>query len=223
MPSKAGASSKSPTESGLKESKQRKKKKQQQSSSSHDKENCKEQKKAGHKMPCCGCTRNRNSDILSEDPMLSDQQQYRYMTGDEMKSMGDDSMRVNVTDDERDNRHSGAPTITEMITKESYNRQNAANLKPDNVDINRHPVHVGTYGVGIFCIFCTKLTSKLSKHEHGLEQPSIITRRFCSEISASLESLNTSLAALGIVPKGQGMWRDSFVLQIRSVVYASKF
>lgn len=39
--------------------------------------------------------------------MLSDQQQYRYMTGDEMKSMGDDSMRVNVTDDERDNRHSG--------------------------------------------------------------------------------------------------------------------
>ncbi|XP_015589451.1 ankyrin-3 isoform X7 [Cephus cinctus] len=103
-----------------------------------------------------------------EDPMLSDQQQYRYMTVDDMKSMGDDSMRVNVTDDERDNRHSNAPTITEMITKESYHRSNAANLKPDNVDINRHPVHVG----------------------------------------ASLESLNTSLAALGIVPKGQGMWRD---------------
>ncbi|XP_036146496.1 ankyrin-3 isoform X15 [Monomorium pharaonis] len=78
-----------------------------------------------------------------EDPMLSDQQQYRYMTVDDMKSMGDDSMRVNVTDDERDNRHSGAPTITEMITKEHYQRTNAANLKPDNVDINRHPVHVG--------------------------------------------------------------------------------
>ncbi|XP_033226769.1 ankyrin-3-like isoform X10 [Belonocnema kinseyi] len=103
-----------------------------------------------------------------EDPMLSDQQQYRYMTVDDMKSMGDDSMRVNVTDDERDNRHSGAPTITEMITKESYNRTNAANLKPDNIDINRHPVHVG----------------------------------------ASLVSLNTSLAALGFVTKGQGMWRD---------------
>ncbi|XP_050450693.1 ankyrin-2-like isoform X15 [Cataglyphis hispanica] len=78
-----------------------------------------------------------------EDPMLSDQQQYRYMTVDDMKSMGDDSMRVNVTDDERDNRHSGAPTITEMITKENYQRTNAASLKPDNVDINRHPVHVG--------------------------------------------------------------------------------
>lgn len=30
-----------------------------------------------------------------------------------------------------------------MITKENYQRTNAANLKPDNVDINRHPVHVG--------------------------------------------------------------------------------
>ncbi|XP_057337086.1 ankyrin-3-like isoform X14 [Microplitis mediator] len=107
-----------------------------------------------------------------EDPMLSDQQQYRYMTVDDMKSMGDDSMRVNVTDDERDNRHSGGTTVTDMITKESYHRSNAANLKPDNIDINRHPVHVGP----------------------------------------SLDSLNWSLAALGIVPKGQGMWRDSFLV-----------
>ncbi|KAF3427023.1 hypothetical protein E2986_13543 [Frieseomelitta varia] len=84
-----------------------------------------------------------SEDEGGEDPMLSDQQQYRYMTVDDMKSMGDDSMRVNVTDDERDNRHSGAPTITEMITKENYQRTNAANLKLDNVDINRHPVHVG--------------------------------------------------------------------------------
>ncbi|XP_050450700.1 uncharacterized protein LOC126851115 isoform X21 [Cataglyphis hispanica] len=100
-------------------------------------------KKKGFMRSCsCGCG-NRNSDILCEDPMLSDQQQYRYMTVDDMKSMGDDSMRVNVTDDERDNRHSGAPTITEMITKENYQRTNAASLKPDNVDINRHPVHVG--------------------------------------------------------------------------------
>nr|XP_050866517.1 ankyrin-2-like isoform X19 [Vespula vulgaris] len=107
-----------------------------------------------------------------EDPMLSDQHQYRYMTVDDMKSMGDDSMRVNVTDDERDNRHAGAPTITEMITKENYQRSNAANLKPDNIDINRHPVHVG----------------------------------------ASIEFLITSLAALGTVSKGQGMWRDSFLV-----------
>ncbi|XP_011305414.1 ankyrin-2 isoform X4 [Fopius arisanus] len=78
-----------------------------------------------------------------EDPMLSDQQQYRYMTVDDMKSMGDDSMRVNVTDDEKDNRHSGGVSVTDMVTKETYQRTNAANLKPDNVDIHRHPVHVG--------------------------------------------------------------------------------
>lgn len=36
-----------------------------------------------------------------------------------------------------------APTITDMITKETYQRTHAANLKPDNVDISRHPVHVG--------------------------------------------------------------------------------
>lgn len=34
--------------------------------------------------------------------------------------------------------------------------------------------------------------------------------RFCSGISASLESLCTSLAALGTAPKGQGMWRDRY-------------
>ncbi|XP_044010729.1 ankyrin-2-like isoform X9 [Aphidius gifuensis] len=101
-------------------------------------------KKKQNKSNCCGCTKNRNSDIFCEDPMLSDQQQYRYMTVDDMKSMGDDSMRVNVTDDERDNRHSGGTNITDMITKENYHRTNAANLKPDNIDINRHPVHVGS-------------------------------------------------------------------------------
>ena len=52
--------------------------------------------------------------FAGEDPMLSDQQQYRYMTVDDMKSMGDDSMRVNVTDDERDNRHSGGKTVRGM-------------------------------------------------------------------------------------------------------------
>lgn len=52
--------------------------------------------------------------------MLSDQQQYRYMTGDDMKSMGDDSMRVNVTDDERDNRHSGGELFFIFIRKNYF-------------------------------------------------------------------------------------------------------
>lgn len=55
--------------------------------------------------------------VTGEDPMLSDQQQYRYMTVDDMKSMGDDSMRVNVTDDERDNRHSGGKSMKDCVSK----------------------------------------------------------------------------------------------------------
>lgn len=39
--------------------------------------------------------------FLVEDPMLSDTQQYRYMTVDNMKSLGDDSMPIDVTNDER--------------------------------------------------------------------------------------------------------------------------
>lgn len=35
-----------------------------------------------------------------EDPILGDQQQYKYMTGDDMKSFGDDS-RMDVTHDEK--------------------------------------------------------------------------------------------------------------------------
>lgn len=38
---------------------------------------------------------------LGEDPLLGDQQQYRYMTADDMKSFGDDSMRMDVTSDEK--------------------------------------------------------------------------------------------------------------------------
>ena len=36
-----------------------------------------------------------------EDPLLSDQQHYRYMTVDDMKSLGDDSLQIDVTRDER--------------------------------------------------------------------------------------------------------------------------
>lgn len=38
--------------------------------------------------------------------MMSDQQQYRYMTVDDMKSLGDDSLKIDVTRDEKDHRDS---------------------------------------------------------------------------------------------------------------------
>lgn len=39
--------------------------------------------------------------IKGDDPLLGDQQQYKYMTVDDMKSLGDDSMRMDVTNDEK--------------------------------------------------------------------------------------------------------------------------
>ncbi|KAK7789791.1 hypothetical protein R5R35_012340 [Gryllus longicercus] len=88
-----------------------------------------------------------------EDPMMSDQQQYRYMTVDDMKSLGDDSLQIDVTRDERgeSNRLSLAPSVavSDIIInpqhiKDNYQQNmNVATYAPDNVDINRQPVHVG--------------------------------------------------------------------------------
>nr|CAD7427611.1 unnamed protein product [Timema monikensis] len=87
--------------------------------------------------------------LTREDTMLSDQP-YRYLTVDEMKSLGDDSLPIDVTRDERmdSNRECMAPptavddTISPQHTKETY-QQFAVNYTPDNVDIGRHPLNVG--------------------------------------------------------------------------------
>lgn len=39
--------------------------------------------------------------LIDEDPMLNDPHQYRYMTVDDMKSLGDDSLKIDVTRDEK--------------------------------------------------------------------------------------------------------------------------
>ncbi|XP_067008858.2 ankyrin-3 isoform X6 [Anabrus simplex] len=87
-----------------------------------------------------------------EDPMMNDQQQYRYMTVDDMKSLGDDSLQIDVTRDERGetNRISLAPSVgtSDIILNQQHIKENYAQsanpyLAPDNVDINRQPVHMG--------------------------------------------------------------------------------
>lgn len=39
--------------------------------------------------------------FTGEEPIFGDQQQYKYMTVDDMKSLADDSMRMDVTSDEK--------------------------------------------------------------------------------------------------------------------------
>ncbi|CAH1968059.1 unnamed protein product [Acanthoscelides obtectus] len=80
-----------------------------------------------------------------DDPPMGDQQQYRYMTVDDMKSLGDDSMRMDVTRDEKGeyNRNSLAPShmSNELSINKCYSPLLQADI--DNVDINRHPVTAG--------------------------------------------------------------------------------
>lgn len=53
--------------------------------------------------------------LLGEDPMMSDQQQYRYMTVDDMKSLGDDS-RLDVTHDEKHDYRNSMGKIFQIIS-----------------------------------------------------------------------------------------------------------
>ncbi|XP_024080621.1 ankyrin-3-like isoform X3 [Cimex lectularius] len=77
-----------------------------------------------------------------EDPLLSDQQQYRYMTVDDMKSLGDDSVKIDVTKDEHDfSRDSLLGHHGDLVHKKD--QYNPANSQPDNVDIVQIPVHAG--------------------------------------------------------------------------------
>ncbi|BES94389.1 ankyrin 3, node of Ranvier (ankyrin G) [Nesidiocoris tenuis] len=76
-----------------------------------------------------------------EDPMLSDQQQYRYMTVDDMKSLGDDSVKIDVTRDEHDYSRDSLGPHGELAHRRDHILLNSS--QPDNVDIVRTPVHVG--------------------------------------------------------------------------------
>lgn len=95
-----------------------------------------------------------------EDTALSDQP-YRYLTVDEMKSLGDDSLPIDVTRDERiDNNKMNQSADSTMITsqppqalEDSISPQHVTLQQSgqtvtdyaaaDNIVIDRHPQHVG--------------------------------------------------------------------------------
>lgn len=82
-------------------------------------------------------------------------QPYRYLTVDEMKSLGDDSLPIDVTRDERidsnrmitstdsANLHStGDEIISPQHVSESYSKR-CNQYVADNIKIERHPQHLG--------------------------------------------------------------------------------
>lgn len=90
-----------------------------------------------------------------EDTMLGDQT-YRYLTADEMKSLGDDSLPIDVTRDERidsnkmiqsvDSNVLPPQAIEDNISPQHINQSYfdfVRKYATDNVDINKHPINIG--------------------------------------------------------------------------------
>lgn len=93
--------------------------------------------------------------VAGEDTNLSDQP-YRYLTVDEMKSLGDDSLPIDVTRDERvdsnkmvQSTDSMPPTaIEDSISPQHVSLQKSGKSEidysnTDNINIDRHPQHIG--------------------------------------------------------------------------------
>ncbi|XP_074034952.1 uncharacterized protein isoform X4 [Leptinotarsa decemlineata] len=90
-----------------------------------------------------------------EDTVLGDQT-YRYLTADEMKSLGDDSLPIDVTRDERidsnrmvssgDSNILPPQHIEDSISPEHVTQNYVEYIKKyssDNIDIARHPINIG--------------------------------------------------------------------------------
>lgn len=97
---------------------------------------------------------NKN-EILGDDNATD--QPYRYLTVDEMKSLGDDSLPIDVTRDERvdsnrmvqstDSGNYPSVAIEDSISPQHITnvdmKMNDSNYIIDNVKLERHPQHVG--------------------------------------------------------------------------------
>ncbi|XP_027848625.2 ankyrin-3-like isoform X2 [Aphis gossypii] len=87
--------------------------------------------------------------VLHEDPMLNDQHQYRYMTVDDMKSLGDDSLKIDVTRDEKTDIANDSAIANEYVSNTHYvspqysPNPSGVSLLSDNIDICRSPVNIG--------------------------------------------------------------------------------
>ncbi|CAH1738493.1 unnamed protein product [Aphis gossypii] len=90
-----------------------------------------------------------SEDEGDEDPMLNDQHQYRYMTVDDMKSLGDDSLKIDVTRDEKTDIANDSAIANEYVSNTHYvspqysPNPSGVSLLSDNIDICRSPVNIG--------------------------------------------------------------------------------
>ncbi|XP_025412129.1 ankyrin-3-like isoform X5 [Sipha flava] len=90
-----------------------------------------------------------SEDEGDEDPMLNDTHQYRYMTVDDMKSLGDDSLKIDVTRDEKTDMANDSGVVNEYVSNTHYispqysPNPSGGSILSDNIDICRSPVNIG--------------------------------------------------------------------------------
>lgn len=90
-----------------------------------------------------------SEDEGDEDPMFNDQHQYRYMTVDDMKSLGDDSLKIDVTRDEKTDLVNDSIVANDYVSNTHYispqysPNPSGGSIFSDNIDICRSPVNIG--------------------------------------------------------------------------------
>ncbi|VVC36072.1 Hypothetical protein CINCED_3A025137 [Cinara cedri] len=90
-----------------------------------------------------------SEDEGDEDPLLNNQHEYRYMTVDDMKSYGDDSLKIDVTRDEKMDLVNDSVVANEYISNTHYispqysPNPSGGSILSDNIDICRSPVNIG--------------------------------------------------------------------------------
>ncbi|XP_028967211.1 ankyrin-2 [Galendromus occidentalis] len=97
-----------------------------------------------------------SEDEAEQDNMMGDHS-FKYLTADEMKSLGDDSLPIDVTRDEKAHEahvahmaqqagHIAPSAVEEDRLSPSHLDSSFAKAAPDNVEVKRTPVHAGGEG-----------------------------------------------------------------------------
>ncbi|XP_066941512.1 ankyrin-2-like isoform X11 [Macrobrachium rosenbergii] len=141
----------------------------------------------------------------SDDTMLGDQS-YRYLTVDEMKSLGDDSLPIDVTKDEKmdvsfiSNSMAAPPVapadqLSPQHQKEQQYAQFTASYPSDNVDIAKTPILAGPESLN------TTLNTTV---DSAVLEPQIFTTQLASKLSAQVNQGPLQHEMQGQVSKTQG-------------------
>ncbi|XP_042242868.1 ankyrin-2-like isoform X31 [Homarus americanus] len=141
----------------------------------------------------------------SDDTMLGDQS-YRYLTVDEMKSLGDDSLPIDVTKDEKmdvsfiSNSMAAPPVapadqLSPQHQKEHHYPQFTGHYPSDNVDVAKTPILAGPESLNT-----TLNTTVDSAMIESQIEPQIIQTKLAPQLSAQMNQEQVQLTPVQQIP-----------------------